>query len=98
MQVVAFTYNVRHVAYASVISTVIPIFFNLALFFKIVLAAASHVTILLTSLALAFIADAPVFAVILFLVGHAILLAVLFTRRRTHSQDDKALRLVPVRS
>lgn len=67
-------------------------------FLKIVLAAASHVTILLTSLALAFIADAPVFAVILFLVGHAILLAVLFTRRRTHSQGDKALRLVPVRS
>ncbi len=67
-------------------------------FLKIVLAAASHVTILLTSLALAFIADAPVFAVILFLVGHGILLAVLLARRRTSSQGGNVLRLVSVRS
>ncbi|MFZ5781361.1 MAG: aa3-type cytochrome c oxidase subunit IV [Pseudomonadota bacterium] len=57
-------------------------------FLRMVLAAAAHVTILLSSLALAFLGDAPVFAAFLFLIGHGVLFAALFTRGRTLGRDS----------
>jgi len=66
-------------------------------FLRIVLVAAAHVTILLTSLALAFIADVPIFALFLFLIGHAVLFIVLFTRGRTLGRENDVLRLADVR-